>query len=76
MTESQIRGDGDLWVVEATQTDEGEGDFHVCVIVEFRNGKISRETRCFGPRLGSLGLVRAQAMTGTRAMAAATFSSG
>lgn len=47
----QIRGEGDIWVVEAVQTYEDEGDFHVCVIVEFSNGKVSRETRYYGPPL-------------------------
>ena len=47
----EIRGEGDTWVVEALQTYEGEGDFHVCVIVEFSDGKISRETRYYGPPL-------------------------
>jgi hypothetical protein len=40
-----------MWVVEALQTYEDEGDFHVCVIVEFSDGKISRETRYYGPPL-------------------------
>lgn len=47
----EIRGEGDTWVVEALQTYEQEGDFHVCVIVEFSDGKICRETRYYGPPL-------------------------
>lgn len=47
----EIRGEGDMWVVEALQTYEGQGDFHVCVIVEFDDGKICRETRYYGPPL-------------------------
>lgn len=47
----EIRGEGDIWIVEATQTHEDEGAVHVCVIVEFENGKISRETRYYGPPL-------------------------
>jgi hypothetical protein len=47
----EIRGEGDIWVVEAVQTYEAGGDFHVCVIVEFSGGKISRETRYYGPPL-------------------------
>lgn len=47
----EIRGEGDTWVVEALQTYEQEGDFHVCVIVEFNEGKIRRETRYYGPPL-------------------------
>lgn len=49
----QIRGEGDVWVVEALQTYEDEGDFHVCVIVEFNDGKISRETRYYAPPLAT-----------------------
>lgn len=48
-----IRGEGDVWVVEALQTYEDDGDFHVCVIVEFEDGKISRETRYYGPPLAT-----------------------
>lgn len=47
----EIRGEGDIWVVEAVQTYGNGGDFHVCVIVEFNGGKISRETRYYGQPL-------------------------
>jgi len=47
----EIRGEGDIWIVEAIQSYQSEGDFHVCVIVEFNNGKISRETRYYAPPL-------------------------
>lgn len=47
----EIRGDGDLWVVEAVQTYERSQVFHTCAIVEFRGGKISRETRYYAPAL-------------------------
>lgn len=49
----EIRGADDIWIVEAVQTYEKEGDFHVCVIVEFDNGKIRRETRYYGPPLAT-----------------------
>ena len=40
----EIRGEGDLWVVELTVTyDEGSRNFGVS-IHEFRDGKIARET--------------------------------
>ena len=47
----RITGEGDVWVVEAVQTYEEDGDYHVCVLVEFDNGKIARETRYYGPPL-------------------------
>ena len=47
----RITGEGDVWVVEAVQTYEKDGDYHVCVLVEFDNGKIRRETRYYGPPL-------------------------
>lgn len=49
----EIRGEGDTWIVEAIQTYEKEGDFHVCVVVEFEDGRISRETRYYGPPLAT-----------------------
>lgn len=47
----RITGEGDFWAVEAIQTYENGGDYHVCVLVEFNNGKISKETRYYGPPL-------------------------
>ena len=47
----RITGEGDVWVVEAVQTYEEDGDYYVCVLVEFDNGKISKETRYYGPPL-------------------------
>lgn len=47
----RITGAGDVWVVEAVQTYEDDGDYHVCVLVEFDNGKIAKETRYYGPPL-------------------------
>lgn len=47
----RITGEGDVWVVEALQTYADQGAFHVCVLVEFKDGKISRETRYYGPPL-------------------------
>lgn len=44
----RIVGEGDVWVVEATQTYDDSGTYHVCVIVEFDDGKITRETRYYG----------------------------
>jgi hypothetical protein len=47
----RISGEGGFWVVEAVQTYDDRGMFHVCVIVEFEGGKIVRETRYYGPPL-------------------------
>lgn len=47
----RLTGEGDFWAVEAIQTYEHEGDYHVCVLVEFDNGKIKKETRYYGPPL-------------------------
>lgn len=47
----RITGEGDLWVVEAVNNYEGDGDYYVCVIVEFVDGRVSRETRYYGPPL-------------------------
>jgi hypothetical protein len=47
----RIVGEGDLWVVEAIQDYESDGEFHVCAVVEFKDGKIVRETRYYGPPL-------------------------
>lgn len=47
----RITGEGDLWVVEAISTYEDDGDYYVCLIVEFVDGKVRRETRYYGPPL-------------------------
>lgn len=44
----RISGEGDFWAVETIQSYGGDGDYHVCVLVEFTDGKISRETRYYG----------------------------
>lgn len=45
----RITGEGDLWVVESVNTYEGDGDYYTCAIVEFVDGKVSRETRYYSP---------------------------
>ena len=45
----RIRGQDDLWVVEAVQTYQRDGEQHTCVIVEFEGDKIARETRYYAP---------------------------
>lgn len=45
---TRITGSGDLFVVETINTYEDDGDYHACVIVEFADGKIRRETRYYG----------------------------
>lgn len=47
----RISGAGDLWTVEAVQTYKDGSPWHVCVLVEFANGKICRETRYYAPPL-------------------------
>ena len=47
----RLTGDGDLFVVETTQTYEDGTEYFVCVIVEFTDGRIARETRYYGPPL-------------------------
>lgn len=47
----RIRGTDDFWAVEAMQTYEGDGEYHVCILVEFRDGRIARETRYYAPPL-------------------------
>lgn len=47
----KITGEGDFWAVEAIQTYEREGDYHVCILVEFDKGRIKKETRYYGPPL-------------------------
>lgn len=45
----RITGDGDVWVVETTQTYGLDDVAHVCVVVEFNDGLIVRETRYYAP---------------------------
>jgi hypothetical protein len=45
----RIRGQGALWVVEAVQTYERDGEQHTCVVVEFEGDRIARETRYYAP---------------------------
>ena len=43
----RIVGSGDVWIVEAT-ADYGDGAvFHVADVIEFRDGRIARETRYY-----------------------------
>jgi hypothetical protein len=42
----RLVGSGDVWVVEM-RSDYGGRIYHVVMIVEFRNGKIARETRYY-----------------------------
>jgi ketosteroid isomerase-like protein len=45
----RLAGEGDVWVAELA-SDYGEergGVFNVCVILEFKDGKIVRETRYY-----------------------------
>jgi ketosteroid isomerase-like protein len=43
----RVVGSGDVWVVEA-RSDNGDGQiYHVAMIVEFRDGKIWRDTRYY-----------------------------
>jgi ketosteroid isomerase-like protein len=43
----RVVGSGDVWVIEA-RSDYGEGGvFHVVMIVEFRDGRIWRDTRYY-----------------------------
>jgi hypothetical protein len=46
----RLVGTGDVWVVEAARTDR-RGRIHVVAIIEFRDGKIWRDTRWFGDPL-------------------------
>jgi hypothetical protein len=43
----RLVGAGNLWVVEAVRTDDS-GQLHVVAVIEFRDGKIWRDTRWFG----------------------------
>jgi len=44
----RISGEGDHWAVETVQSYAGDGDYFVCVLIEFSDGKIARETRYYG----------------------------
>ncbi len=46
----RVVGTGDLWVVEAVRTDTS-GPTYVVAVIEFRDGKIWRDTRWFGDPL-------------------------
>ena len=46
----RLIGAGDVWVVEAVRTDAG-GRLYVVAVIEFRNGRIWRDTRWFGDPL-------------------------
>jgi SnoaL-like domain len=46
----RLVGAGDLWVLEAVRTDRG-GRTHVVAIIEFRDGRIWRDTRWFADPL-------------------------
>jgi len=43
----RVVGSGEVWVMEATSDYPGGGTYHVANIVEFRDGKILRETRYY-----------------------------
>ena len=45
----RLTGEGDLWVAETTQRYADGSEYFVCVVVEFADGKIQRETRYYGP---------------------------
>ncbi len=45
----RIRGQGDLWVVEAVQSYARDGEHHICLVIEFDGAKIARETRYYAP---------------------------
>ena len=46
----RLVGSGDFWVVEATRTDD-RGRIFVVAVIEFRAGKVWRDTRWFGDPL-------------------------
>ena len=48
MTTKRIRGSGDLWVAENIITYDGTKSMHTVNIMEFRDGKVVRETIYFG----------------------------
>ena len=49
MNLKRLAGEGDAWVaeLESDYGDERGGVFNVCVILEFKEGKIARETRYY-----------------------------
>ncbi len=49
-TPRQIRGHGDVWIVEGTMDYGGNGVFEFATIFEFRDDKIAREAAYFAPR--------------------------
>ena len=42
----RVVGEGDVWVIEATSNYSGR-TYHVAMVVEFRDGKILRDTRYY-----------------------------
>jgi ketosteroid isomerase-like protein len=44
----RIVGSGDVWVMEMTSDYGDDGVYHVADIIEFRDGRILRETRYYG----------------------------
>src|SRR5262245_64698325 len=44
----RMRGSGDLWVTEVTIAYDGGKPMHAVNIMEFRDGKVARETIYFG----------------------------
>lgn len=48
ITIKRIRGGGDLWVTELMLTYDGAKPTHAVNIMEFRDGKVARETIYFG----------------------------
>jgi ketosteroid isomerase-like protein len=42
----RVVGEGDVWVIEATSNYSGR-TYHVAMVVEFRDGKIWRDTRYY-----------------------------
>jgi hypothetical protein len=46
---ARLAGEGDVWVAELVSDygDERGGTFNVCLILEFKDGKIARETRYY-----------------------------
>jgi ketosteroid isomerase-like protein len=49
MAFGRISGEGDHWVLEGTARYPDGSDYHTVAILEFRDGKIARETDYFGP---------------------------
>lgn len=48
LTIKRIRGQGELWVAEHVITYDGATSLHTMSILEFRDGRITRETIYFG----------------------------